>query len=248
MKTGVLADIHEDIASLEAALHWMEQARCDEVVCLGDILGFDERYYNFRPDGESCLRLIRENCVAAVAGNHDLIAVDRIPAFTGGFEYPGHWSTLSPEQRRYIAGNKLWDYHPDERDRKLSDRSLEFLQSLPESMAITRGPFTIFLSHYLFPDPCGTTTRELRYATGLWPHLYMMKEMNCSTAMVGHTHYPGLRMGRRHGMVSSAGSFRVTGTQRRIFFIPPVVRNRNGQGVTVLDTGNGMMFFDLLHG
>ncbi len=241
MKTGVIADIHEDIVTLEAALLQMEKARCEEVVCLGDILGFDERYHTFRPDGEACLRLIRENCVAAVAGNHDLVAVDRIPDLTGGFHYPDQWHTMTPEERKQVAGAKLWDYHPLERNRKLTGRSLEFLRSMPEFVVIRRGASAILLSHYLFPDPCGTTTRQLRYTTSLWPHLRWMKEMGCQVALAGHTHSPELRMGRRSGLCSVRQPFTVSGTHRRIFFVPPVVRNRYGHGFAMMEPVNGTL-------
>lgn len=241
MKTGVLADIHEDIVSLESALLQMEKARCEEVVCLGDILGFDERYYTFRPDGEACLRLIQENCVAVVAGNHDLIAVDRIPVFTGGFRYPDQWHNKTPEERRQIAGTRLWDYHPLERNRKLTGRSLEFLQSMPEYVVINRGAMAILLSHFLYPDPCGTTTRQLRYTTSLWPHLRWMKAMECNTALAGHIHSPELRMGRRAGLSAARRPFAVSGVHRRIFFVPPVVRNRYGHGFAIMEPVNGTL-------
>ena len=73
MKIGLITDIHELAGSLKKALMLAETMRCDELACLGDIIGFDPDLY---PAGEGrsaseCVRLIKENCKWVVAGNHD---------------------------------------------------------------------------------------------------------------------------------------------------------------------------------
>lgn len=45
MKLGILSDIHEDITSLNTALRIFEDKKCDKLLCLGDILGYDPNYY-----------------------------------------------------------------------------------------------------------------------------------------------------------------------------------------------------------
>ncbi len=40
MLLGVISDIHEDIIALEKALTFLEKRNCDQIICLGDIVGY----------------------------------------------------------------------------------------------------------------------------------------------------------------------------------------------------------------
>lgn len=83
MKIGFISDIHDDIQSLEIALDILSGEGCDKIVCLGDITGFVIPFYRHiaRRDTEACISIVKEKCSVAVAGNHDLYAVRRIPNF-----------------------------------------------------------------------------------------------------------------------------------------------------------------------
>jgi len=74
MKLGLITDIHELSGSLERALSLASDMGCDEVACLGDIIGFDPDLYsgNGGRSASGCVRLVRENCRWVVCGNHDL--------------------------------------------------------------------------------------------------------------------------------------------------------------------------------
>ncbi|HYG56428.1 MAG TPA: metallophosphoesterase family protein [Burkholderiales bacterium] len=67
---GIIADIHGNREALEAVLRALDN-RVDEIVCLGDIVG-----YNADPD--ECAATLRRRGVASIAGNHDLIAIGRL--------------------------------------------------------------------------------------------------------------------------------------------------------------------------
>lgn len=67
MRVAILADVHANLAALEAVLEAIERERPDRVLCLGDVVG-----YNAEP--EACIRLVRERCDAVVVGNHDRAA------------------------------------------------------------------------------------------------------------------------------------------------------------------------------
>ena len=64
MRTAVISDIHGNLEALEAVLKRIEKERVDEIVCLGDIVGYG-------PNPNECLSLIRSTCVLVVLGNHD---------------------------------------------------------------------------------------------------------------------------------------------------------------------------------
>jgi predicted phosphodiesterase len=64
MRLAVLADVHANLAALEAVLAAVDQAQVDRVVCLGDLVG-----YNAEP--AECVARIRASADVVVAGNHD---------------------------------------------------------------------------------------------------------------------------------------------------------------------------------
>ena len=65
---GVIADIHGNKEALGAALAALEARHVENIVCLGDIVG-----YNADPD--ECAELVRQRCATSIMGNHELIAL-----------------------------------------------------------------------------------------------------------------------------------------------------------------------------
>ncbi len=69
MKYGILADIHSNLEALLSVLGALEEKDVDELICLGDIVGYGA-------DPSECLRIADERCGAAVCGNHDYAVSD----------------------------------------------------------------------------------------------------------------------------------------------------------------------------
>jgi diadenosine tetraphosphatase ApaH/serine/threonine PP2A family protein phosphatase len=65
LRVAVIADIHANLAALEAVLDAVAETGAEETWCLGDVVG-----YGAEPDG--CAELVRERCSVCLAGNHDL--------------------------------------------------------------------------------------------------------------------------------------------------------------------------------
>ncbi len=65
MRVAVIADIHSNLAALEACLDSIEAAEADEIWCLGDVVGYG-------PEPDACADIVRERCSLCLAGNHDL--------------------------------------------------------------------------------------------------------------------------------------------------------------------------------
>ncbi|MCX6826934.1 MAG: metallophosphoesterase family protein, partial [candidate division Zixibacteria bacterium] len=84
MKIGLICDIHEDLHSLKEALRQLEKRNCDDLICLGDIVGYDISCHEHGAtrDSSACIAAIRSNCRYAVIGNHDLFALKKIPQST----------------------------------------------------------------------------------------------------------------------------------------------------------------------
>ena len=64
MKYAIISDIHGNLEAFEAVFDAIEAERPDEIVCLGDIVG-----YGANP--KECLDLANQKISASVAGNHD---------------------------------------------------------------------------------------------------------------------------------------------------------------------------------
>lgn len=66
MRTYFLGDIHGNVYALEACLKHLHSLKVDEVICLGDLVGW-------LPFGDRTLHRMRSLNFPTVAGNHDLL-------------------------------------------------------------------------------------------------------------------------------------------------------------------------------
>lgn len=193
MKLGIISDIHEDLERLNEALHRLDQEGCDEVACLGDIVGFvipSFAYFDTR-DASACLQKVRANCKYIVAGNHDLYPAKRIPEYNAGFEYPENWYSLDHKLRKKMAGEKIWLNEEIEPDTLLSAEERKFMKSIPEFHVLNLGSLNIMLSHYLYPDLTGSTIAYYERFGPVEAHLNFMKAHNCLLGFSGHQHVEG---------------------------------------------------------
>src|SRR4051795_6579846 len=73
MRLGLIADVHGNLPALEAALAVLERERLDGYLCAGDLVGYG-------PHPNQVVERVRALGAPCVAGNHDLMALDRLPA------------------------------------------------------------------------------------------------------------------------------------------------------------------------
>jgi predicted phosphodiesterase len=66
---GILADVHANLQALEAVLAWLGSRGVEDLVCLGDVVGYGG-------DPERCVEIVRERCSVTVRGNHDHAVFD----------------------------------------------------------------------------------------------------------------------------------------------------------------------------
>ncbi|MBN1155165.1 metallophosphoesterase family protein [candidate division KSB1 bacterium] len=71
MRFAVISDIHSNLEALTAVLNDIDKRQVDEIICLGDVVGYG-------PNPNECIELIRSNCSLCIKGNHDAAISDRV--------------------------------------------------------------------------------------------------------------------------------------------------------------------------
>jgi len=69
MRLAFISDIHANFEALESVLADIEQQKVDEIICLGDIVG-----YGANPN--ECAEIVRKKSSTILLGNHDAAAVN----------------------------------------------------------------------------------------------------------------------------------------------------------------------------
>jgi predicted phosphodiesterase len=99
MRIAIISDIHSNLEALNSALEAIDTLRVDDIVCLGDIVGYGS-------DPNECLSLVRSRCSIILQGNHDAAAVDLSVAnqFTLNAQLSAIWTfgALLPENKDFL--------------------------------------------------------------------------------------------------------------------------------------------------
>ncbi|HOJ33119.1 MAG TPA: metallophosphoesterase family protein [Candidatus Hydrogenedentes bacterium] len=67
MRYAIISDLHANLEALQAVLNKIDTLGIDQVVCLGDVVG-----YNASPN--ECVDIVKERNIPTVCGNHDAVA------------------------------------------------------------------------------------------------------------------------------------------------------------------------------
>lgn len=110
MIVAFISDIHGNLEALGAALGHIDAATVDEIVCLGDVVG-----YGASPN--ECVDLVRSRCSHVLLGNHDAAAVGMtsIEYFNAHARRAAEWTRekLTEENTAYIKSLPM-DYRADD--------------------------------------------------------------------------------------------------------------------------------------
>lgn len=83
MKLALISDIHGNLTALEAVMKSIQTEGVDQIVCLGDIVGYG-------PKPNECVELIQHHMIPTVLGNHDEASIGE-----GDISNFNHWATLA---------------------------------------------------------------------------------------------------------------------------------------------------------
>ena len=99
MRIAIISDIHGNRHAFEAVLAAVQETDCQEMWCLGDIVGYGA-------DPDACVGLTREHAAVCLAGNHDLGVCGALPLeeFSRGAALAAQWTreTIVPESRSFL--------------------------------------------------------------------------------------------------------------------------------------------------
>jgi predicted phosphodiesterase len=152
MRIGLISDVHANLHALDRVLVELRGERVDRILCAGDIVGYGP-YPN-----ETIDRLADSN-IAAVAGNHDLIAA----------------GLLGEDGCTPVARDSLrWTKNV------LTGDSLNYLRSLPSSI----GEAGVLVTHGSFEDPW----RYVKDTASADEQLARASEAGAFILILGHTH------------------------------------------------------------
>jgi predicted phosphodiesterase len=215
---GVIADVHGNLEALTAVLAALAREGPERVVCLGDLVG-----YNAEPN--ECVALIRQRGIDCIAGNHDLMALERL-----GFERCSMRPEFAIRRTR----------------RALTADSRRFLAALPadrsyqdQAVVLIHGGVDDVCEYVRTPDQVAAGARRLR-----------ARYPGARVCFFGHTHEPGVFTVAPDGSVrerpGGAGAVRLPRDQ--VTFVNPgsvdaARRTRKRAQFAVFDPGEWTVVF-----
>lgn len=165
MKRAVISDIHGNLEALQAVLKDIDSKGIQEIVCLGDIIGYG-------PNPCECLDLVIQRAKWTILGNHDQAALFDPEGFNPIALRAIYWTRDRLDEGPGGASqiNRRWDFL-GELPRSHAEGDWLFVHGSP------RDP----TNEYVFP--------EYIYHQAKMELLFARVQKYC---FMGHTHLPGV--------------------------------------------------------
>jgi predicted phosphodiesterase len=181
MRVAIVSDIHGNRQAFEAVLDEIEESDCEELWCLGDLVGYGA-------DPDACVALARAHAAICLAGNHDLGVRGTLPLeqFSRGAALAAAWTqeTIAEPTREYLDGLEPYSleetvglYHASPRDPVweyvLSPLQAELCLDVQQQRVALIGHSHVALSFSRFPGAAATgevrsADEELDISEGEW--------------------------------------------------------------------------------
>ena len=166
VRQALISDIHANLEALSAVLNDIASQEVDEIVCLGDIVGYG-------PNPCECLDIVTRRCKFAILGNHDQAAIWDPEGF-------------NPVALRAIYWTRdcLDDFGKGRAG--VADRRWDFLNGLPKFKQVDQflyvhGSARDPTNEYVFPETSLVASR-----------MHEIFQRVPQYAFQGHTHMPGV--------------------------------------------------------
>ncbi len=173
MSYAIISDIHSNLEALNTVFGVIDAEAVDEVVCLGDVVGYG-------PDPDECIDLVRERCRFTIRGNHDDAVMGDALDFNPIAKEVIEWTrqALKPGLFSSAAKRERWAFIKNLDPARREGRVL-FVHGSP------RDP----VKEYVMRN-------DVVFAPEKLQDIFSRIDRIC---FVGHTHQPGVFIERREG-------------------------------------------------
>ena len=239
MRIAVISDIHEDIVNLQLALDQIFNFNIDEIICLGDIIGFESSYYKFDKirSAQKCFQLLNKYSDIIVAGNHELHATDGLPHFRKKIGFPENWYSISMEKRKEIYGHKFFLYR-DESENDLNKEEKEAIKKLNSWEVLELDNMKLLFSHFIYPDINGNLKVFSNSKDGFFKHFEWMKKLEINISFVGHAHISGVGIVTKKGSkINKFGRYSLN-TEPQVILCPSIGKGKHKNGFVLFDSAS----------
>jgi predicted phosphodiesterase len=116
MQKAIISDIHGNLEALEAVLTDIDYHGLEEIICLGDIVGYG-------PDPVGCVDLVRKRCKVTICGNHDIAVLNQAFGFNKWAKRAIDWTRrkLKPGFLSRPQTRERWQFMSTLPDRYIED-------------------------------------------------------------------------------------------------------------------------------
>ncbi len=164
-RTAIVSDIHSNMEALEAVLEDAGEQGCEEIVCLGDLIGYG-------PNPRQVLRVATERFEFTLMGNHEEGILYQPVGFNWKAEASAWWTKDQLHSPRFPAdeNKRFWEYL-ESMPRYATHGDVLYVHASP--LDPTR--------EYVMPEAC--------YNPDFMKHIFSKIKR---VAFGGHTHLPGI--------------------------------------------------------
>lgn len=171
-KIGVISDVHGNLQALQAALAYLHEQNCQEIIHTGDVV-------DIGANSLECLQLLLQNNVKCVLGNHDIDFINRKSV-------RDPLSHVSKRHKDHVFAQM--------------ERFRETVANFPLFEQRILGGKTVIFEHYCRMDSNDECSQPFKRIT-MCPSAEIFDEMyshyNCDAAFFGHKHEPCDVVGKR---------------------------------------------------
>lgn len=166
--TAIVSDIHSNLAALTAVLEDIEANKADEIVCLGDVIGYG-------PQPLPCVDIARKQFRFTILGNHEEAVLYGAVGFNPKAKAAVDWTRdqFHLESEDEDDRNARWQF--------LGDMPISVEQDDTSGVQFVHGSPRDPTREYLFP----TDVLNPEKIFGIFEHVEKI-------AFNGHTHAPGV--------------------------------------------------------
>jgi diadenosine tetraphosphatase ApaH/serine/threonine PP2A family protein phosphatase len=164
-RTAIVSDVHSNIEALEAVLDDIHENECEEIVCLGDLLGYG-------PSPRQVLKIAMDLFEFTLLGNHEEGILYQPVGFNWKAEASAWWTKDQLKSPHYPAheNRKYWSYL-EQMPRFATHGDVLYVHASP--IDPTR--------EYVMPEACYNP----EFMTAIFKKIKRV-------AFGGHTHLPGI--------------------------------------------------------